>query len=210
MTSLMKFPLRLDPDGDDDGREAARPAADEAPAEPGSESRPAQLVLLDGGQMSERDQLLATLAHAFRAARRRARDLSEREGGLPRSLLEGKAPSVAEQRRYARDRKWAPPGHDGGILEGMGAVYGATAGPLVTALGQSLAAIGPYPLRASIAAGLSLLAANVALLLAHCKFAAIVTDLAAGALAALWIGSGYLLMRLTEARSPARDHEEGS
>lgn len=208
MTSLLdSFPLRAEPDqaGPESAPAApdAAPVADDAPAEVPA---PAPLVLLGGDRMTQRDSLLAALANAIRAARHRSKELAEREGGMVAGMLSGQAPSVRAQRRYVSARKWVPPGHDGGTLEGMGLVYGPL-GSAVVSLGQSLAAIGAYPLRASIAAGLSLITANVVLWWIHLGIAAIIADLSAAALVALWAGAGYLLMRLTEAHQPARDNE---
>ncbi len=202
MPSMLGFQIRVGDDDEDPGTLPDVADAPEGATELGT--APAPLVLLEGDRMSERDQTLSALAHAIRAARRRARDLAEREGGLTRSLIEGHAPSLGEQRRYARARKWTAPGHDGGVLEGMGVIYHATAGPLGTACGQAAAAIAAYPFRACVAAGLTLLGTNVALFWTRHHFAAIMTDLGAAAILALWAGSGWLLMHLSGMLAPAR------
>jgi hypothetical protein len=208
MTGLLDFPLQTSP--------AAGPGHDDASLVPevvpagnaGPATAPAPLVLLEGDRMGQGDQMLAALAHAFRVARRRARDLSEREGGLVRGLAGGQAPSVREQHAYAAGRTWVPPGHDGGLLEGMGAIYHWLVGRPGVALGQAIAAVSARPLRWCIGAVISLACAVIALLAAGHPLAAILAGAGAAILTTAWGGAGYLLMRLADAHAPRRDDDE--
>jgi hypothetical protein len=130
--------------GDDD--DGGLPEA-EAPAEdPGSAGNGA-IMTLSGGQMALPDQAKAALGHAWRAALRRSRDLSEREGGLVHGLFNAKPPSVAEQHAYSASRAWVPPGHDNGIAEKAGVIYHLLVGRPGVALGNTISALAARPLR---------------------------------------------------------------
>lgn len=214
MTRLLDFPLRTADDERTLETEPAAPAAAGIPAaEPEPATRPAALVRLDGGQMSERDQMLSALAHAFRIARRNYLKVAERDGSLIHGLMRGQPPSVHGQHEYAKGRAWVPPSHDGGTLEGMGDIYHWLIGRPGVAYGNAWSAIAHKPFRASIAAVISLAVAVPVLIVTGHRLAAIMTGLGAGALTALWIAAGYLLARvrraLSEARTITGDDETG-
>lgn len=136
--------LRLHRGDDDDG---AFPDA-EAPAEaPRDTAAGGALVTLSGGQMALPEQAKAALAHAWRIARRRTKDLSEREGGIVHGLLNAKPPSVGEQHAYSASRAWVPPGHDNGIAERAGVIYHLLVGRPGVALGNTISALASRPLR---------------------------------------------------------------
>jgi hypothetical protein len=59
----------------------------------------------------------------LRAARRRAREASDREGNWVSDFLAAKPRSVNEQRAYLANRRWLPPGHEGGIADRAGEAY---------------------------------------------------------------------------------------
>jgi hypothetical protein len=195
--SLLGFQVRTEDDLDlepvvPDGIPAAVPA-------------PAPLVLLEGDRMTQRDSLLAVLAHTIRLARRRSIEVAEREGGMTRGLLGGKAPSVLEQHEYAKSRNWVPPGNDGGVIEGMGVIYHWLVGRPGVAYGLSVAAISARPFRACATAAGAVIAAVIVLATTGHRLAAILTALGAALLAAAWAGAGWLLMRIVHL--PARDNE---
>jgi len=202
MTSLLNFRVRTEPEPEATPDDVRVPEA--APAAPAP--APAPLVLLEGDRMTRQDSLITALAHAFRLARRRSRDLAEREGGMVSGLASGHIPSVREQHEYATARNWVPPGHDGGVLEGMGVVFHWVIGRPWVALANAQGAIASRPLRWSIAAGLSLIGANVGLFLLHLGEWAVIADAGAVLLVTLWALAGYALMRLTGG-PPARDFE---
>lgn len=195
MTGLL-FPLRTVTD--DDEQEIPAPSAAAGPPADGAEPLPAQapLVLLEGGRMGWRDQCVAAVAHSLRVARHRSRELAEREGGLARSALAGKSPSVAEQNDYARSRAWVPPGHDGGILEGMGVIYHALAGRPGVACAQAWGWLWSRPFHSVAAACLTLAVTITVLAVTGHDLAAWLTGLAAVLLTAGWAAAGALLMRL--------------
>src|SRR5215469_2961434 len=89
----------------------------------------------------------AVIPHAFRVAGRRAKDLAEREGGWVSGLLAGKPPSVSEQRDYLRQRRWLPPGHEGGIADKAGCWYHRLVGIPGVALGNWISATAARPFR---------------------------------------------------------------
>lgn len=212
MTSLLDgFPLNAQ-----DGRDEAQ-IADPEPVAPASipesaaEPSPAPLVVLEGNRMSERDQMFATLTHAFRVARRNYLKVAERDGSIIHGLMRGQPPSVHDEHEYAKGRAWVPPSHDGGTLEGMGDIYHWVIARPGVAYGNSVSAIAHKPFRACIAAGIALIVAVPVLLATGHRFAAIMTGVGAGTLTALWIAAGYLLSRvrrrLAEARTFIRDDE---
>jgi hypothetical protein len=213
MPGLLNLQLRDAPAGDDRDEREPRPAivADAAPADPEpvpevtAEPAPGPLVPLEGGPMARQDQFLAALTHAFRLARRRSIELAEREGGMARGLLGGKAPSVLEQHEYAKSRNWIPPGNDGGVIEGMGVIYHWLVGRPGVAYGLSVAAISARPFRACATAAGAVIAAVIVLAATGHRLAAILTALGAALLAGLWAGAGWLLMRIVHL--PARDNE---
>jgi len=146
--------------------------------------------------MSPSGHYRAALAHAFRAARHRARALAERDGSLPAGLVNGKPPSLAEQHEYAKARHWVPAGHDGGLLEGMGVVYHAVVGRPGVAAFNAAAAIVSRPLRFVIAAGLALVTACAALAAAGEAGAAVLAGGCAALLVAAWTATGWLVTNI--------------
>lgn len=100
----------------------SEPAPQQAPA--AAEPQPeAALAPQEGGSMGTLEQCVATVRHAFRVARRRAKDLAERDGGWVNAGLNGRPPSVNDQRDYLANRSWLPPGHEGGIADLEGQAY---------------------------------------------------------------------------------------
>src|SRR5215471_3607122 len=92
-------------------------------------------------------QVLAVIPHAFRAAGRRAKDLAEREGGWVSGLLAGKPPSVNEQCDYLHQRRWLPPGHEGGIADKAGCWYHRLIGIPGVAFGNWISVTAARPFR---------------------------------------------------------------
>lgn len=109
---------------------------------------------------------LAVVAHAFRAARRHAASMAAREGSWLGGVLAGHPPSVTGQRDYLRQRKWLPPGHDGGIADKAGEAYHIGIGVPGVALGDLIAALAARPFRAAWTLVVILVALPVAFALA--------------------------------------------
>jgi hypothetical protein len=122
-------------------------ATQEIPAVPEPQPAGHALVTPDGGRMSALDQSWAAVRHAFRMARRRGSDLAAREGGWVNGLLAGKPPSVSEQRDYLNQRRWLPPGHEGGIADKAGEGYQVAIGVPGVALGNLISATCARPFR---------------------------------------------------------------
>jgi len=138
----------------------AEPAPQQAPAVP--EPQPeAALAPQEGGSMGALEQCVATVRHAFRVARRRGKDLAERDGGWVNGLLAAKPPSVNEQRAYLANRGWLPPGHEGGIADKAGVWYQRLIGIPGVAFGNAVSATFARPFRLCVA--LVVLAAVIAL-----------------------------------------------
>lgn len=92
-------------------------------------------------------QCVAVARHAFRVARRRGKDLAEKDGGWVNGLLAAKPPSVTEQREYLRTRAWLPPGHEGGVADKAGAWYQRLVGIPGVAFGNWISATAARPFR---------------------------------------------------------------
>jgi hypothetical protein len=195
MTSLL--PLRTA--DDDDERDGRRPVLTEVRALPdlGPELKPGPLVPVQGGQMGLREQWQTTVVHLFRVARRRARDLAEREGGLVASLLAARPPSVREQAEYARARNWTPPGHDGGVFEGMGVIYHWLVAVPGVAYHNARSATASRPFRRCVETGVAVITAVCVLILTGHHVAAILTGVGTALVVAAWAAAGWLLMKLT-------------
>jgi hypothetical protein len=134
-TSFLDSVLTADPDitADDDTQPGTGPGH--------------ALVKLGGGRMNAAEQILVIARHALRVARRRARDLADREGGWINGLLAGKPPSVREQAEYLEQRKWLPPGHEGGVADRAGAIYHRFIGLPGVAAGNAISATCARPFR---------------------------------------------------------------
>jgi len=92
-------------------------------------------------------QAPAVIPHAFRTASRRAKDLAGREGGCVNGLLAGKPPSVNEQCDYLAQRRWLPPGHEGGIADKAGCWYHRLIGIPGVAFGNWISVTAARPFR---------------------------------------------------------------
>jgi hypothetical protein len=140
--------------------EPPEPAPPQAPVtpEPQPEAVPAPQ---EEGDMGTLEQCVAIVRHAFRVARRRSKDLAEKEGGWVNGLLAAKPPSVNEQREYLRNRAWLPPGHEDGIADQAGRWYHRLVGVPGVAVGNAISATFARPFR--LIAALTVLAAVIAL-----------------------------------------------
>ena len=140
--------------------EPAQQTVQQPPAAP--EPQPGSVLAPEEGErMGALAQCAAVVRHAFRVARRRGRDLAERDGGWVNGLLAAKPPSVAEQREYLRTRAWLPAGHEGGIADKAGTWYQRLIGVPGVALGNAVSATFARPFR--LACALIVLGAVIAL-----------------------------------------------
>ena len=107
--------------------EVAAPAAEPAPLETPADAGPLPaghaLTKPDGGNVNVFTQCLMFTRHQFRAARRRAREASNRDGNWVSDALDFKPRSINEQRAHLANRGWLPPGHEGGIADRAGEAY---------------------------------------------------------------------------------------
>jgi hypothetical protein len=99
---------------------AVQPAA---PADAGPLPAGHALTRPDGGRVNPFIQCLMFARIKVRAARRRAREASAREGNWLSGFLAAKPRSVNEQRGYLANRRWLEPGHEGGIVDRAGEAY---------------------------------------------------------------------------------------
>jgi hypothetical protein len=99
---------------------AVQPAG---PADAGPLPAGHALTRPDGGHVNVFAQCLTFARIKLRAARRRAREASDREGNWVSDFLAARPPSVNEQRAYLANRRWLPPGHEGGIADRAGEAY---------------------------------------------------------------------------------------
>jgi hypothetical protein len=105
------------------------------------------------------------IAHAIRAARRSLRDLTSREGNWVTAFLAAKPRSVDEQRGYLANRRWLPPGHEGGIADRAGEAYQAAIGIPGVAFGNAVSLTCKHAFRFTVATFVILVA-----LFAGCRF----------------------------------------
>ena len=195
MTARLDFPLRLAGEADAD-------VTDDAPLEPepaielAGPATAGPLVAIDGDRMTWRDDMAATVRHALAVARHQLQAMRERDGGIVHGLMNGQPPSVRQQCDYAANRAWLAPGTDGGTLEGMGVIYHALAGKPGVAIGDAISAVHARPVRWCIATVLAAAAAVILLAITGHALAAWIAGLAVLALAGLWAGAGWLLMRI--------------
>jgi hypothetical protein len=131
--------------------QAARAAEQPAALPPGH-----AITTSDGDRVNALDQVIAVIRHAFRTGRRQAKDMSGREGGWVNGVLAGRPPSVSGQRDYTANRRWLPPGHEGGIADREGEAYQVAIGIPGVALGNMIAAVSARQFRFLIAFGLLL------------------------------------------------------
>jgi hypothetical protein len=148
--------------------------------------------------MGALDQSWAAVRHAFRMARRRGSDLAAREGGWVNSLLAGKPPSVNDQRDYLNQRRWLPPGHEGGIADRAGEGYHVAIGVPGVALGDWVSATCARPFRFAWTAAVFLAAVFGACQLAGLTVTA--SGLVTGALGGLLAGWLALVTALLAVR----------
>jgi hypothetical protein len=107
----------------------------------------APVAVKEAAAMPVLAQCVAVARHAFRLARRRGKDLAEKDGGWVNALLAAKPPSVNEQREYLRSRGWLPPGHEGGIADKAGRWYHRLVGIPGVAAGNAIASLCARPFR---------------------------------------------------------------
>jgi hypothetical protein len=155
------------------------------------------LITLHGDRMGFGDQAKAAAGHAWRIAKRRAKDAREREGSVVAGLARAKLPSIEEQCQYARSRAWVPPGHEDGIAAAMGVVFHALIGRPGVAAANLAGALCARPFRACTAAGAVLVSAEAFLIATHRGMTAALIILAVTLIAALWICAGLLWLRIT-------------
>jgi hypothetical protein len=126
--------LRRAPEAEQDPQtpQAARAEAEPAPVTAVQPAVPADagpvpaghaLTRPDGGRVDPFTQCLMFARVKLRAARRRARDASDREGNWVSDFLAAKPRSVNEQRSYLGNRRWLEPGHEGGVVDRAGEAY---------------------------------------------------------------------------------------
>ena len=96
-------------------------------------------------------QVTAAYRAVTRSARHKIRDLRRKEGGLLAGLYLEKPPSLAEHRVYVQRKAWVPPGHDGGVADRYGALWGNTLGTAGVAVGNTISALAHRPFRSTIA-----------------------------------------------------------
>jgi hypothetical protein len=201
--SLPRISLRITPEPVTEVPEQEIPVAQPIivdPPRPGAERGSQPVITLQGGQMALGDQAKAAGGHAYRAARRRLRDMRQREGGLPRELLSGKPPSVEEQRAYVRNRAWVPLGHEGGMAERGGVLWGNLVGTPGVAAGNTISALAHKPLRGIIAFGLTYILAAILVAVLVSKQAGIWMAIALFALAVVIVGALRVSLNIWPAR----------
>jgi hypothetical protein len=207
MTALS---FRLDRTGarrGDDGAEVTQ-AVPEPPQETGGEPGPAPQPKPDapapeGAQMTVPGQFWATIRFAFRTARRRAADITAAEGGWVNAALNGKPPSINDQRDYMNQRRWLEPGHEGGIADLLGEAYHAAYGVLGVAIGNAFSWLFAKPFHSTGAAAGFLTGTLVACKVSGLSFAhsALITvALAALMIAPVAVAAGALALRRAGAR----------
>jgi hypothetical protein len=172
---------------------------DQVPAIP--EPKPAGHALTrpGGGRVDVFTQCRMFAQAKFRAARRRARDASAREGNWVSGFLAAKPRSVDEQRGYLANRRWLPPGHEGGIADRLGEAYQVAYGIPGVAAGNAVSLTFKHGFRfAMVTAGL------LVVLFAACKFVlrlpAVTSLLVPGLLAAVLTGWLVLVLALLAGR----------
>lgn len=105
------------------------PEIDDNPAspEPDPDATTELPAIPASGQVTYARQARSAMQHAWRAARRRAADESDRDGSwLQKRMAEQH--SINGVRDYATSRAWVPPGDDGGVFEKLGVLYFALIG----------------------------------------------------------------------------------
>ena len=150
LSTLLRV-VRSEPGTEGDTEETAA-NAQEAPA-PDAPAPVRNLIAIDGDRMGFGDQAKAAASHAWRIAKRHAKDAREREGSVVAGLARAKLPSIEEQCEYARSRAWVPPGHEDGIAAAMGVVFHALVGRPGVAAANLAGALCARPFRACAAAG---------------------------------------------------------
>jgi hypothetical protein len=110
-------------------------------------AEPEAAVASPDGEVSKHMPLFAVIRHTFRVARRRAKDISDREGGWVNGALAGKPPSVNEQRDYRANRRWLEPGHENGIADRFGDGYHVAIGIPGVAVGDFVSWLFARPFR---------------------------------------------------------------
>jgi hypothetical protein len=159
MTAL-SFKLNGTRAGRDDGGADATQAVPEPPQETGGVPGPApqpEPAAQQGAQMTLPAQLWATVRFAFRAARLHGKDIAAAEGGWVNAALNGKPPSVNEQRSYLANRRWLEPGHEGGIADFLGEGYHVTYGIVGVAAGDFVSWLFAKPFHSVCAGGVFLI-----------------------------------------------------
>jgi len=145
----------------DDAPPAVTMPQEEAPAR-----TPAVVLAAPGeGKAGVLAEFSLSVAHAIRAGRRNIRELASAEGNWVSAFLAAKPRSVDEQRGYLANRRWLPPGHEGGIADRAGEAFQVAIGVPGVALGNAVSLTCKHALRFTIAAFVILTA-----LFAACRF----------------------------------------
>ena len=205
MTAL-SFRLNTRSGRDGDGADATQ-AVPEPPQETGGEPGPAPAPKPAGqeeAQMPVPARLGATIRFAFREARRRGKDIADAEGGWVNAALNGKPPSVNEQRGYLANRGWLEPGHEGGIADYLGEGYHVTYGIGGVGVADFAAWLFARPFRSGIAGAvfLSAVLAACALTGLPATRSALITLVLAVLMAApVAIAAGLLALRRAAGRA---------
>jgi hypothetical protein len=110
-------------------------------------------------------KLSLDVAHAIRAGRRNLHELASREGNWLAAFLAAKPRSVDEQRAYLANRRWLPPGHEGGIADRAGEAFQVAIGVPGVAFFNAGSLTCKHALRFTIAAFVILVA-----LFGACRF----------------------------------------
>lgn len=93
----------------------------------------------------------AAIQQAIRVAQFRIRQARDRDGSLPAALYKGQAPSLEQHHGYVRSKAWVPPGHEGGVADRFGTLFGNTAGAAGVAAGNVISGVSHKPFRATVA-----------------------------------------------------------
>lgn len=99
-----------------------QPAAEPAPAALAG-AEPIIRLRREGRQMTFAEQTRAAARQAWRQARRNIREMRNHPGGMINHWLAQAGPSVDDQSRYKREKRWVPLGHDDGVADKAGTAY---------------------------------------------------------------------------------------
>lgn len=133
-----------------DDQEPVTPAVPEPPQETGDVPGPAPQPKPAGHALYNQDGTRAdpfTQAWRFtrdtaKATRRRGDEATRSEGNWVGRFLNAQPPSVNGQRDYKANKRWLPPGHEGGLADDIGTAYQNVVGIPVVMAGNAVSFAG--------------------------------------------------------------------